>query len=191
MFIFEWGPEGGDGLVPAFERYVTSLANDHGLEVELTGPDAPLPLSRTTQIQLYGIAREALTNVIKHAGTGSARLSVEVEEDPRHPRDRGPRARLRSGRIARWALRPRIDAEPSRRDRQRVRDHVRRGSGHARAGRSSDRACLSRLKAKIGSGSWSSTTMKSSGAASSTSSRARAIFRSSATPREGARRSTR
>ena len=69
MFIFEWGPEGGDGLVPAFERYVTSLANDHGLEVELTGPDAPLPLSRTTQIQLYGIAREALTNIIKHAGT--------------------------------------------------------------------------------------------------------------------------
>lgn len=80
MFIFEWGPEGGDGLVPAFERYVTSLANDHGLEVELTGPDAPLPLSRTTQIQLYGIAREALTNVIKHAGTSSAQLRVDVEE---------------------------------------------------------------------------------------------------------------
>ncbi len=68
MFIFEWGARGPRGPVPAFERYVTSLANDHGLEVELMGPDAPLPLSRTTQIQLYGIAREALTNVIGMPG---------------------------------------------------------------------------------------------------------------------------
>jgi signal transduction histidine kinase len=80
MFIFEWGPEGGDGLVPAFERYASSLANDHGLEVDVKGPEAPLPLSRTAQIQLYGIAREALTNVVKHAGTSSAHLRVEVDE---------------------------------------------------------------------------------------------------------------
>jgi signal transduction histidine kinase len=80
MFIFEWGPEGSDGLVPAFERYASSLANDHDFEVRVKGPDAPLPLSRTAQIQLYGIAREALTNVIKHSGETSANLCVDVNE---------------------------------------------------------------------------------------------------------------
>ena len=80
-FIFEWGPESGDGLVPAFERYASSLAGDHGLEVEVEGPEGSLPLSRTCQIQLYGIAREALTNVVKHAGVASARLRLEVGED--------------------------------------------------------------------------------------------------------------
>ena len=80
MFIFEWGPEGGDGLVPAFERYASSLANDHDFEVRLEGPEAPLPLSRTAQIQLYGIAREALANAIKHSGATSAQLRVDVDE---------------------------------------------------------------------------------------------------------------
>jgi signal transduction histidine kinase len=80
-FIFEWGPESGDGLVPAFERYASTLAGDDGLEVEVEGPESALPLSRTCQIQLYGIAREALTNVVKHAGVASARLHLEVGKD--------------------------------------------------------------------------------------------------------------
>jgi signal transduction histidine kinase len=80
-FIFEWGPESGDGLVAACERYASSLADDHGLDVEVDGPESSLPLSRTSQIQLYGIAREALTNVVKHAGVSSARLRLEVGQE--------------------------------------------------------------------------------------------------------------
>ena len=79
-FIFEWGPEGGDGLVPAIERHLNSLANDYALKVEFEGPKGSLPLSRTAQIQLYGITREALANVVKHAGVGEAELRLEVDE---------------------------------------------------------------------------------------------------------------
>ena len=80
-FIFEWGPDSGDGLVAACERYASSLADDHGLDVEVEGPESPLPLSRTSQIQLYGIAREALTNVVKHAGISSASVRLAVDEN--------------------------------------------------------------------------------------------------------------
>ena len=80
-FIFEWGPSSGDGLVAACERYASSLADDHGLDVDVDGPESALPLSRTSQIQLYGIAREALANVVKHAGVSSARLRLTVGED--------------------------------------------------------------------------------------------------------------
>jgi signal transduction histidine kinase len=80
-FIFEWGPESGNGLVAACELYATSLADDNGVEVDVDGPEGSLPLSRTSQIQLYGIAREALTNVVKHAGVSSASLRVKVGED--------------------------------------------------------------------------------------------------------------
>jgi signal transduction histidine kinase len=80
-FIFEWGPESGDGLVAACERYASSLADDHGLDVEVEGPESSLPLSRSSQIQLYGIAREALTNVVKHAEVSTASLRLTVGED--------------------------------------------------------------------------------------------------------------
>jgi signal transduction histidine kinase len=80
-FIFEWGPDGGDGLVAAFERYASSLGDDEGVEVQVEAPTSPLPLSRTAQTQLYAIAREALANVVKHSGVSSARLRVDVDEN--------------------------------------------------------------------------------------------------------------
>jgi signal transduction histidine kinase len=90
-FMFEWGPEGvGDGLVPALERHVSSI--DGGLAVELQGPVEPLPLTRTTETQLYGIGREALANVVKHAAASTARIRIktgrsavilEIEDDGR------------------------------------------------------------------------------------------------------------
>lgn len=81
-FIFEWGPDGiGDGLVAALARHVSSVAGDTGLLVEVSGPDAPLPLTRTAETQLYGIGREALANVVRHAGASTARLRIEVDAD--------------------------------------------------------------------------------------------------------------
>jgi signal transduction histidine kinase len=77
-FIFEWGPEGiGDGLVPAFARHVSSLSGD-GLRIELNGPADALPLTRTAETHLYGIGREALANVVKHAGAATAQVRIEA-----------------------------------------------------------------------------------------------------------------
>lgn len=77
MFIFEWSPDGiGDGLVPALSRHVSSFAEDFGVQVDVHGPDARLPLTRSTQTQLYGIGREALANAVKHSGASSARVRV-------------------------------------------------------------------------------------------------------------------
>jgi signal transduction histidine kinase len=76
-FIFEWGPGGvGDGLVTGLSRHVTSLARDSGLAVDMQGPEEALPLSRATQAQLYGIAREALANVVKHSGAETASVRI-------------------------------------------------------------------------------------------------------------------
>ena len=75
-FIFEWGPEGiGDGLVPAFTRHAAALA-DSPVRIRVEGPADPLPLTRATEAQLFGIAREALANVLKHAHATSADVHV-------------------------------------------------------------------------------------------------------------------
>jgi signal transduction histidine kinase len=81
-FIFEWGPDGiGDGLVPAFARHVSSLTDDTGLVVDVDGPKDPLPLTRTAETHLYGIGREALANVVRHAAARTARVRIELDAD--------------------------------------------------------------------------------------------------------------
>ena len=78
-FIFEWGPRGiGDDLVPAFKRHASSSADDAGLAVEVVGPPGRLPLTRETESHLYSIGREALANVIKHAGADTARIRIDA-----------------------------------------------------------------------------------------------------------------
>jgi signal transduction histidine kinase len=78
-FIFEWGPEEiGDGLVPALTRHVAAFAGDGTVRVHVEGPPGALPLQPDTETQLYGIAREALANVVRHADAGSAVVRVEA-----------------------------------------------------------------------------------------------------------------
>jgi signal transduction histidine kinase len=89
-FIFEWGPEGiGDGLVPAFTRYVSSL-DASGVNIAVEGPSTDLPLTRTAETHLYAIGREALANVVRHAGARNAEVRIvanggsvvlEIEDD--------------------------------------------------------------------------------------------------------------
>jgi len=82
MFIFEWGPEGiGDGLVSTFGRFVSSLGKDHDLAIDVRGPDGRLPLSRTVEVQLYGIGREALMNAVKHSGASAAAVRIQTDVD--------------------------------------------------------------------------------------------------------------
>lgn len=78
-FIFEWGPEGiGDGLVPTLTRHVSSLNADGGVHIVVEGPPGRLPLRRSAETQLFGIAREALANTSRHAKARVARVSIET-----------------------------------------------------------------------------------------------------------------
>jgi signal transduction histidine kinase len=84
--IFELGrdPVGdglvGDGLVAALADHASQLGARDGLVIDVQMPDGRLPLSPRTETQLFGIGREALANVVKHAG--ASRASVRVEARP-------------------------------------------------------------------------------------------------------------
>jgi signal transduction histidine kinase len=80
-FIFEWGAHDvGDGVVSAFTRAVPTLTAGSELDVEIDGPAEPLPLTIEAQTQLFTIGREALANVVKHSGAGSAFVRLEVRD---------------------------------------------------------------------------------------------------------------
>jgi signal transduction histidine kinase len=81
-FIFDWGPDGvGDGLVLALSRHASSLHADSGLAIRVVGPEGLLPLPLPKQNQLYAIGREALANVVRHAGAASATVRVDVNDE--------------------------------------------------------------------------------------------------------------
>jgi signal transduction histidine kinase len=80
-FIFDWGPDGiGDDLVAAFRRHADSVAATSDIQVQVDGPEAPLPVSPQTKSQLYAIGREALTNVVKHSGAARAVVRIDATE---------------------------------------------------------------------------------------------------------------
>jgi signal transduction histidine kinase len=79
--IFELGRDPvGDGLVAALADHASQLGARDGLVIDVQMPDGRLPLSPRTETQLFGIGREALANVVKHAG--ASRASVRVEARP-------------------------------------------------------------------------------------------------------------
>lgn len=78
--IFELGRDAlQDGLVAALADHAAMLRTRHGLDVDVEGPER-VALSRRTETQLFGIAREALSNVVKHAD--ASRVWVHVEASP-------------------------------------------------------------------------------------------------------------
>jgi signal transduction histidine kinase len=89
-FIFQLDRDGiEDGLVVALGSYASSLSSRHGLTIDVQGPEV-LSLSQQAETQLFSIGREALTNVVKHAGASSAwvrvdalgeRILVEIRDD--------------------------------------------------------------------------------------------------------------
>ena len=52
----------------------------HGLTVEVTLPEKPIILADETAMTLLKCARELLFNVLKHAGTGEAHLTLDVRD---------------------------------------------------------------------------------------------------------------
>jgi signal transduction histidine kinase len=75
--IFELGNEAvADGLVAALSRHATTLSAQNGVTIDVEGPDNLPALEPQVAAQLFGIAREALTNVVKHADAASASVQV-------------------------------------------------------------------------------------------------------------------
>jgi signal transduction histidine kinase len=66
-----------DGLLPAIERHASSVASQNGLVVEVRGTARDLELSPHAELQLFGIVREALSNVVRHAGASVASVRVD------------------------------------------------------------------------------------------------------------------
>ena len=76
--IFELGHDAvEDGLVAALMKHASILRMQRELDIEVVGPER-LALSPRAQTELFGIGREALANVAKHAGATKAWVHVEA-----------------------------------------------------------------------------------------------------------------
>jgi signal transduction histidine kinase len=79
--IFELGSEAvSDGFVAALTRHAEILSAEDGVKIRVDGPDHRPALTTQVETQLFGIGREALTNVARHAR--ASRATVRVEERP-------------------------------------------------------------------------------------------------------------
>jgi signal transduction histidine kinase len=79
--IFELGRDPVEGgLVTALSKHASGLGGRDGLSIDVSGPEPNLPLSRRAETQLFGIGREALANVVRHAK--ASRVWVRVEARP-------------------------------------------------------------------------------------------------------------
>jgi signal transduction histidine kinase len=79
--IFELGRDPvEDGLVAALAEHVSRLSSANGLTIAVEGPEPCTKLPRRVETQLFGIGREALGNVVKHADARTARVLVENSE---------------------------------------------------------------------------------------------------------------
>ncbi len=67
-----------DGLVPALRRQAEERRRRDGLEIELVVEGEPDPPGRVREA-LFRVAQEALNNVVKHSGAGSARVVLRRE----------------------------------------------------------------------------------------------------------------
>jgi signal transduction histidine kinase len=69
-----------DGLVAALLAQASRLAGEDGPAIEVQAPEGRLALGPRAEAQVFGIGREALANVGKHAGAKTA--CIKVEERP-------------------------------------------------------------------------------------------------------------
>jgi signal transduction histidine kinase len=80
--IFELGHDDAvhevhEGLVAALAKHAERLGARTGLPVDVEGPES-LGISRQAEMELFGIGREALANVVKHAGARKAWVRVQI-----------------------------------------------------------------------------------------------------------------
>lgn len=71
----------GDGVARALERYVSEFQERAGLAVRLECRGSRTSYPPQAEIAVFRIVQEALNNVRKHAGAGSAKVVVECGSD--------------------------------------------------------------------------------------------------------------
>jgi len=79
------------GIGTALEWLCSSITNDYNLQVDFANDCQPKPLSAEARYSLYQAVRELLLNVVKHAGTVTAQLSLKNDNHALvvHVADRG------------------------------------------------------------------------------------------------------
>jgi signal transduction histidine kinase len=70
-----------DGLVAALTRHASEVRTTGGPSIDIRGPRPRLPLSQNAETQLFAIGREALSNVVRHAGATAAQVRVGVQQE--------------------------------------------------------------------------------------------------------------
>jgi signal transduction histidine kinase len=69
------------GLVEALREYAEHLRGGGGPDLEINGPLRRLPLSHEAEIELFGIGREALSNIVKHSHATRATVNVAIVDE--------------------------------------------------------------------------------------------------------------
>lgn len=57
------------------------MNSDYAIQIDFTDDGQPKPLTAEVRYSLYQTVRELLLNVVKHAGTGKAELSIKTENN--------------------------------------------------------------------------------------------------------------
>jgi PAS domain S-box-containing protein len=68
------------GIQTALEWLCSSISNDYNLQVDFSDDGRPKPLTAEVSYALYQAARELLLNVVKHAGTKKAQLTLASDD---------------------------------------------------------------------------------------------------------------
>lgn len=69
------------GLVPALQSYIASFSNEERIDVQFTAEIGEERIPFQTSICLYRVAVEALRNVARHSGAGTAAVSLKRVRD--------------------------------------------------------------------------------------------------------------
>ena len=69
------------GLAPALQWYVDGLAERSGLQVSLTLPEGLERFSRDTELAIFRVVQECLTNIHRHSGSKSAAIHVSLSQN--------------------------------------------------------------------------------------------------------------
>ncbi len=72
------------GIETALEWLCSSISNDYALKIDFTNDCEPMILSAEMRYSLYQAVRELLLNVVKHAKSDKAQLSVKVDSHNLH-----------------------------------------------------------------------------------------------------------